>query len=273
LVEARQHAKRFNASWRQRFLRKARIKALKGLRRGYEIVPLFESLIAFLLETAARRSEALALKRCDLDYKDETAFFPDTKNSMSRTVPVQRFTMDLLKLLPQSGERIFPLTKDEFKGAWERIAERAGLRERDRSNKQKCLKDFKPHDLRHEGLSRISEIEHARNPRFNVYALKAISGHLDIASLDRYINPKPKILGRQLNESFAEAGISPDGGYRRSRSCAQPRGVAPRADSNVIPFPRRLHRAAPVSQSSAPARGLARVVSPSTDQSPKPSKV
>jgi integrase len=273
LLEARAHAKRFNASWRQRFLRKARIKALKRLRRGYEIVPLFEALLAFLLESAPRCSEALALKRCDVNFEDETAFFPDTKNSMSRTAPVQRFTMDLIKLLPQSEERIFPLTKDAFKGAWERIAERAGLRERDRSNKQKCLKDFKRHDLRHEGLSRISEIEHARNPRFNVYALKAISGHLDIASLDRYINPKPKILARQLNESFAEAGISPDGGYRRSRSCAQPRGVAPRADSNVIPFPRRLHRAAPVSQSSAPARGLARVVSPSTDQSPKPSKV
>jgi integrase len=275
LLEAREHAKGYNASWRQRFLKKERIKALKRLRRGYEIVPLFESLIAFLLETAARRSEALALKRCYLDLQDETAFFPDTKNSMSRTVPVQRFTMDLIKLLPQSEERIFPLTDGEFEGAWKRIAERAGLRERDRSNKRKCSIDFHLHDLRHEGLSRICEIEHARNPRFNVYALKAISGHLDTASLDRYITPKPKIIGRQLNESFAEAGISPDGGYRRSRSSAQPRGVALRPVSNVIPFPspRRLHRAAPVSQSSASARGLARAASPSTDQSPKPSKV
>jgi integrase len=245
------------------------------LRRGYEIVPLFESLIAFLLETAARRSEAFALKRCDLDFQDETAFFPNTKNSLSRAVPVQRFTMDLLKLLPCTDERIFPLTDGEFDGAWERIAERAGLRERDRSNKQKCSKDFHLHDLRHEGLSRISEIEHARNPRFNVYSLKALSGHLDTASLDRYINPKPEILGRQLNESFAEAGISPDGGYRRSRSCVQPRRVAPRAVSNVIPFlsPRRLHRGVRVSQSSAIARGLARVASLSTDQSFKPTKV
>jgi len=275
LVEARQHAKRFNASWRQRFLKKERIKALKKLRRGYEIVPLYEALIAFLLESAPRCSEALALKRCDVNFEDETAFFPDTKNSMSRTAPVQRFTMDLIKLLPSTEERIFPLTEDEFEGAWKRIAERAGLRERDRTKKPKCLNDFHRHDLRHEGLSRISEVGHATNPNFNVFDLKAISGHLDIASLDRYINPKPKNLAKRLNVSFAEAGISPDGGYRRSRSFAQPRGVAPRAASNVIPFasPRRLHRAAPLSQSSAPARGLTRVVSPSTDQSPKPSKV
>jgi integrase len=79
LIEARQHANRFNASWRQRFLKKERIKALKRLRRGYEIVPLFESFIAFLLETAARRSEALSLERYDVNFEDETAFFPDTK--------------------------------------------------------------------------------------------------------------------------------------------------------------------------------------------------
>jgi integrase len=257
LVEARQHAKRFNASWRQRFLKKERIKALKRLRRGYEIVPLYESLIAFLLESAPRCSEALALKRSDVNSEDETAFFPDTKNSHSRTVPVQRFTMDLLKLLPQLHEHVFPLTEDEFEGAWKRIAERAGLRERDRTNKQKCLNDFHRHDLRHEGLSRISEVGHATNPNFNVFDLKAISGHLDIASLDRYINPKPKNLAKRLNVSFADAGISPDGGYRRSRSYAQPRGMAPRADSNVIPFasPRRLQPAAPVRQSSAPVRG------------------
>ncbi len=43
------------------------------LRRGYPIVPLYESLIAFLLESAPRRSEALALRWCDVDFKDETA--------------------------------------------------------------------------------------------------------------------------------------------------------------------------------------------------------
>ena len=62
------------------------------------------------------------------------------------------------------------------------------------------------HDLRHEGLSWISEVGHATNPYFNVFDLQAISGHLDIASLARYINPKPRVLTKRLNASFAEAG-------------------------------------------------------------------
>jgi integrase len=243
LVKPRERIKNArNKSDRQRFLKRARHQALKQLRRGYSTVPLYESLIAFLLESAPRRSEALALRWRDVNFEDETAFFPDTKNSRSRTVPVQRFTMDLLKLLPRSGERVFPLTEGDFKGAWKRLAERAGLRERDRTNKQKCLKDFHVHDLRHEGLSRISEVGHATNPYFNVFDLQTISGHLDITSLARYINPKPKILTKRLNASFAEAGISPDGGYRATnarnrstRSSGSPTGI-------VIAFPSVPHR-------------------------------
>jgi integrase len=182
LIEPRERAKNArNKSARQRFLKRARHHALKQLRRGYPILPLYESLIAFLLESAPRCSEALALRWRDVDFKDETAFFPVTKNSLSRTVPVQRFTMDLLKLLPRSDERVFPLTVGEFRGAWKRIAERAGLRERDRTNKEKCANDFHRHDLRHESLSRISEVGCARSVSFDVFALQAISGHLDIA--------------------------------------------------------------------------------------------
>jgi integrase len=265
LVEARQHAKSFNASWRQRFLKVERLKALKELRRGYEIVPLYESLLAFLLESAPRRSEALGLRSCDVDFEDETAYFPVTKNSLSRTVPVQRFTIDLLKLLPRSDERVFPLTLGEFKGAWERIAERAGLRERNRTNRKECKKDFLVHDLRHEGLSRISEVGHATNPNFNVFDLKAISGHLDIASLDRYINPKAKNLTKRLNVSFADAGVSPDGGHRRSGLRVRPRGAPVSDVSRVFPLPRRSRGVDPVSQSSAAGPESVCHMSPSND--------
>jgi integrase len=255
LIEPRERAKNArNKSGRQRFLKRARHQALRQLRRGYPIVPLYESLIAFLLESAPRRSEALALRWRDVNFEDDTAFFPDTKNSRSRTVPVQRFTMDLLPLLPRSDERVFPLTDGEFKGAWKRLAERAGLRERDRTNKQKCSKDFHVHDLRHESLSRISEVGHATNPNFNVFELQAISGHLDITSLARYINPKPKLLTKRLNASFAEAGISPDGGYRANnarnrstRSSGGPTGI-------VIAFPGVPHRQ---NRASRPSQAVA----------------
>jgi integrase len=215
LAPARAEAKLLpNASARQRFLRPARKIALKKLNRGYEVIPLYESCIAFLLETAARRSEMLALARDDVHFGDQTAFFPETKNSLPRTVPIQRFTMDLLTLLPISGKNMFPISLASLKGAWTRICERAGLRERDRSNEEKCLKDFKLHDLRHESLSRIAEAGHANNQHFHLVDLQAISGHRDVRMLARYANLCAKHLAKRLDAVFAQAGIALDGGHR-----------------------------------------------------------
>jgi hypothetical protein len=71
---------------------------------------------------------------------------------------------------------------------------------------------------------------------FDVFALQAISGHLDIASLARYINPKPKNLAKRLNEAFADAGISPDGGYRARTARNRPAGSDGRSAEPVIGF-------------------------------------
>jgi integrase len=162
LVEARERAKLArNKSARQRYMKRERRLAVRRLDRRYPVVPLFEALIAFLLETAARSSEALALRWRDVNFNHETAFFPDTKNGCSREVPIQRFTMELLKVLPRTGERVFELTEGQYEGAWKRLAERAGLRETDRSDKDACKNDFHTHDLRHEALSRISEVGQA----------------------------------------------------------------------------------------------------------------
>ena len=187
-----------------------------------------------------------------MNFEDETAFFPDTKNSRSRTVPVQRFTMDLLKLLPRSDERVFPLSDGEFEGAWKRIAKRAGLRERDRTDKKKCLNDFHGHDLRHEGLSRISEVGHATNPNFSVFDLQAISGHLDIASLARHINPKPKLLTKRVNRLRAFRARYPPSGEipasakeALSRSSGSPSGI-------VIAFPGVSPRRNQASRAASP---------------------
>jgi integrase len=240
LAEARKRAERAkNKSARQRFLKRQRRLAVRRIDRRYPVVPLYEALIAFLLETAARLSEALALRWRDVNFNHETAFFPDTKNGCSREVPIQRFTMELLKVLPRTGERVFELTEGEYEGAWKRIAERAGLRATDRSDKDACQKDFHTHDLRHEALSRISEVGQTNDPTYDVFSLKAISGHKDITSLARYINPKPKLLTKRLNRSFAEAGIKLDAGAPRRFVGERRNSPATSTPSNVIAFPGR----------------------------------
>jgi integrase len=216
LGPARHEAKSLpNATARQRYLRAARKVALKTLNREYPIVPLYECLIAFLLETASRRSEAFGLPWSHVNCVDHTAFFPDTKNSYPRTVPIQRFSMDLLAMLPRSGEKVFPLSLGSLKGAWNRICERAGLRERDRSNEENCLNDLHMHDLRHESLSIAAEAGHGTEGKpFTLIDLQAISGHRDLRMLARYAHLCAKHLAKRLDAVFADAGVKLDGGHR-----------------------------------------------------------
>jgi integrase len=216
LAPAREKAKRArNASARQRYLRRARKIALKKLNRRYEIIPLYEAFISFQLETAARRGEALALKWTDVSLGDQTAHFPETKNSLPRTVPVQRFTADLLALLPRAGVYVFPISHGSLKGAWNRICERAGLRERDRTNELKCLNDFHLHDARHSALTKIAEAGHGTEGKpFTLIDLQAISGHRDLRMLARYAHLCAKHLAKRLDAVFADAGVKLDGGHR-----------------------------------------------------------
>jgi integrase len=216
LAPAREKAKRArNATARQRYLRRAGKVALRQLNRRYEIIPLYEAIIAFLLETAARRGEALALKWADVHVADQTAFFPETKNFFPRTVAIQRFSVDLLAMLPRSGEKVFPVSIGSLKGAWNRICERAGLRERNRNDWESCLNDLHIHDLRHESLSRAAEAGHGSEGKpFTLIDLQAISGHRDLRMLARYAHLCAKHLAKRLDAVFADAGVELDGGHR-----------------------------------------------------------
>jgi integrase len=191
-----------NDTARKRFLTIARKRATRQLRRSYAIVPLYETFIAFLLETAARRGEALALLWQDVRLEDQTAFFPETKNDRSRTVPVQRFTSELLATLPRAEDRVFPMSIGSLKGAWRRICQRARLN------------DYHMHDLRHEGLSRIAEAGHNAGQHFTLIDLAAISGHRDLRMLARYANLCARHLAKRLDAAFATAGVALTGGQR-----------------------------------------------------------
>jgi integrase len=91
LANARQEAARLpNSSARKRHIAKAREAALRVIGSNLVIVPLFETLLELLLATAARRSEALALLWTQTFLEARTAFFPDTKNGRSRSVPLRQ---------------------------------------------------------------------------------------------------------------------------------------------------------------------------------------
>lgn len=154
--------------------------------RVCQVTPLLEAFVLFQLRTAARRSESLALTWAHVDLEARSAHFPMTKNGRPRTVPLRADVAQMLASLPKDTERVFPLSVDTVKNAWQRIIADAGIA------------DLNLHDLRHEAISSIAE-----TGAFSLIDLQAISGHRDVRMLLRYSHLCVRTLAARLDAVFA----------------------------------------------------------------------
>jgi len=136
--------------------------------------------IQLALECAMRRGELLSLRWEDVDLEKRTAFLVLTKNGTSRTVPLTSRAIEVLRTLPRSIDgRVFPLSANAIRQAWERARRNAGL------------SDLHLHDCRHEATSRLAE-------RLNVLELAAITGHRDLKMLRRYTHLRAQDLAIKI---------------------------------------------------------------------------
>lgn len=137
-------------------------------------------LTQLALETAMRRGELLSLRWEHVDLAKRTAYLPQTKNGDSRTAPLTTAAVEVLRSLPRAIDgRVFPLTPNAVKQAWDRARIRAGL------------PDLHFHDLRHEAASRLAE-------RLNVLELASVTGHRDLRMLQRYTHLRAETLALKL---------------------------------------------------------------------------
>jgi integrase len=167
---------------------------INQLRRSHQqnaeqcgVVPVMEAFILFQLRTAARRGETLELTWSNIDLDAQTAYFPMTKNGRPRRIPLRSEVVAVLERLPRAEERVFALSIDEVKNAWQRMLTDAGI---DKLN---------IHDLRHEAISAIAE-----TGKFSLIDIQAISGHRDVRMLLRYSHLCATKLASRLDEVFAE---------------------------------------------------------------------
>ena len=121
-----------------------------------------------------RRSEILNLRWVDLDLDSGFAFLFDTKNGEDRRVPLTKTARDVLSRLPRQDDRLFPISANCVRLAWERTRNKAGI------------SDLRFHDLRHEAVSRFFEMG------MSVPEVALISGHKDVRQLFRYTHLNPK---------------------------------------------------------------------------------
>lgn len=143
--------------------------------------PWIRPVVIFALETAARRGEILALSWNDVDLTRRTATLQVTKSGQPRRIPLSTVCVAMLESLPRSVDgRIFPVSMEAVKQAYERAVARAGI------------SNFTFHDLRHDALTRL-----AKNG-LSVLELRAISGHTTATMLQRYVSIDPVELAMKL---------------------------------------------------------------------------
>lgn len=137
-------------------------------------------LVTMAIETGMRKGELLSIRWIDVDFDARTVEILRTKNGHPGTVPLTPLAIQTLSAMKQAAERVFPISDNAVRFAWERMRKRAGI------------PDLRFHDLRHEGISRLFEAG------LNVPEVAMVSGHRSPAMLFRYTHPKPEHVAAKL---------------------------------------------------------------------------
>jgi integrase len=149
--------------------------------------PLISSIIKFAVATGMRRSEMLALRWKNIDRAQRSLLILETKNGHSRSIPLTSAALNVLSDQDQRGDndRVFPITANALRLAWERVRRRAGI------------EDLHFHDLRHEAISSFFEMG------LSTPEVALISGHKDMRMLFRYSHATRQNILKRLDGATA----------------------------------------------------------------------
>ena len=125
-------------------------------------------IITLALETGIRRGEVLSLTWGQYFPEKRLLELIDTKNGHGRFVPLSDTAMAAISHGAKQNIRIFPMTGNAVRLAWERLLRAQNIR------------GLRFHDLRHEAISRMFD-EGMTGPQ-----VAAGSGHRTISMLFRY---------------------------------------------------------------------------------------
>jgi integrase len=146
-----------------------------------------------------RRSELVAIRPEHVDLEARALLIPDSKNGNSRHIPLSSEAVDTLRPLIATDGRLFPITGNGFRLAWERLKRRTGI------------KDLHFHDLRHEAISRFFEMG------MSVPEVALISGHREVRMLFRYTHPVRQGILAKMDTASAAQNIVHDQQTNSSR--------------------------------------------------------
>jgi integrase len=147
--------------------------------------PFIEKIVIFAIETGMRRGEILGLHWDQLDFQRRSVSILESKNGYSRTIPLTPIALALLRGIDRETKRVFPITANALRMAWERMLARTDI------------ENLHFHDLRHEAISRFFEMG------LTIPEVATISGHRDLKMLMRYAHANQSALFRKISsETF-----------------------------------------------------------------------
>lgn len=147
-----------------------------GSRSGWYLRPL----IVLATETGMRRGELLSIRWVDVDLSNRIVRVLKTKSGHPRIVPLTPTAIRTLSEMERTEGRVFPISSNAVRLAWERLRKRAGL------------EDLRFHDLRHEAVSRLFEAQ------LSVPEVALIVGHRDSRMFIRYTHTRPELVAEKL---------------------------------------------------------------------------
>lgn len=149
-------------------------------------VPLLDDLITFAIETGMRREEIATATWSNYNPSIPSLYVPRTKNGEPRDVPLTPLAAKILNgIRARQGkvdktDTIFGMTVDEISHKFHDACIEAEI------------EDLRFHDMRHEALSRLSELG------LDILSMSEISGHKTLTQLKRYTHPTAKNLAKRL---------------------------------------------------------------------------
>lgn len=123
----------------------------------------------------------MGLTCTDVDLSRGSLLFRQTKNGEDRVVPLVGEALDLLRMRPQGGGKVFP---HDIRKAWETARRRADL------------ENFRWHDLRHDCASRMAA------SGASLLDIQFVLGHKTPAMSLRYTHMNDQRMRDVLSRTF-----------------------------------------------------------------------
>ncbi|MBK8814054.1 MAG: site-specific integrase [Methylococcaceae bacterium] len=137
-----------------------------------------QHVVIVLIETAMRRGELTSILITDINLELRLITLKDTKNGENRIVPVSNKALTSVNYLIKNtnSQHLINYKKEWLTEKFITLCRTIGI------------ENFRLHDLRHEGVSRLFE------KGLNMIEVSTISGHKDLSMLKRYTHINPETL-------------------------------------------------------------------------------